>query len=563
MSAHEDEYERVAGAIAIESLLEGLIESGGVSLCLNEPDARPEPIVLMEQHAGETLVMDLSSVDYLLSRLQDGATFFLRGQSQGKVVRTPSLELTEVRHAGGRYLCCSDYPAYLDVLQRRESFRAELRMGMEVPVTLFGHDDLAVQGELKDLSQEGCQVELPLTASGILAQADAEPIKMAFKFPDGTYFEVQGEVRHQKTDPDQQLLRIGFRFTHCSSDQERQIWYFVCEIEREASRYKKDNQAGRQPSPLFEAPQKRASGDHIGRRELKHYATPMARRLAKVAAYLDSQMLLLQNGSDVDSRQLSRYADRLMTLHEEDREALLFATRCMTREPLLVRHSLSVAVHLLDLVGTHIPHDLRKAITASAMVHDLGKALVPQVLFQAAKFEGTHRSAMSEHVDLIMSRLNNCHWLSARIAQAVIGGINERMDGSGYPKGLNGDQLHELAKASAIVDVVEAMRRDRADRPARTVQQIYRHLLKNPHQFDPRWIKRYVEHFKALPIGSLVRFSSEQLAWVLRVDAKGNPTEVQVAKRAEPPSNDNLGGLIRGNVTERLGRPVGEVAVST
>ncbi|MCL7929277.1 HD domain-containing phosphohydrolase [Halomonas llamarensis] len=563
MSAQEGEYERVAGPVAIESLLDGLIESGGVSLCLNEAGTRPEPIVLMEQHAAETLVMDLSSVDHLLTRLQKGASFFLRGQAQGKVVRTPSLELTEVRHAGGRYLCCSDYPAYLDVLQRRESFRAELRMGMEVPVTLFGHDDLVAEGELRDLSQDGCQVELPMTASGILSQADALPLKMGLKFPDGTYFEVQGEVRHRKTDPDHQLLRIGLRFANCSSEQERQIWYFVCEIEREASRYEKDsNKAGRQPSPLFEASKKR-SGDNIGQRELKHYATPMARRLAKVAAYLDSQMLLLQNGSDVNSRQLSRYADRLLALHEEDREALLFATRCMTREPLLVRHSLSVAVHLLDLVGPHIAQDLRKAIAASAMVHDLGKALVPQVLFQAPKFEGVHRSAMSEHVELILSRLHNCHWLSTRIAQAVIGGINERMDGSGYPKGLSGRQLHDLAKASAIVDVVEAMRRDRADRPARTAQQIYRHLLRHPHQFDPSWMKRYIEHFKALPIGSLVRFSGEQLAWVLRLDAKGNAVEVRLAKQSEPPSNENLGAVIRGDVGERLGRPVGEVAVST
>lgn len=563
MSAHDNEYERVEGSGSIESLLDGLIESGGVSLCLDEPDAQPEPIVLMEQHAGVALVMDLSSVDYLLPRLQEGATFFLRGQAKGKVIRTPSLELTEVRHAGGRYLCCSGYPDYLDVLQRRESFRAELRMGMEVPVTLYGHDSLAVQGELRDLSQEGCQVELPMTASGILSQAESQPLKMAFKFPDGTYFEVQGEARHQKTEPDQQLLRIGFRFLDCNSDQERQIWYFVCEIEREASRYNKENQASRQSSPLFEVPQKRTSGDNVGQRELKHYATPMARRLAKVAAYLDAQMLLLQNGSDVDARQLSRYADRLLTLHEEDREALLFATRCMAREPLLVRHSLSVAVHLLDLVGTQIPQDVRKAIAASAMVHDLGKALVPQVLFQAARFEGTHRNVMSEHVDLLLSRLKNCHWLSAHIAQAVIGGINERLDGSGYPKGLSGEHLHDLAKASAIVDVVEAMRRDRADRPARTAQQIYRHLLRHPHQFDPRWIKRYIEHFKSLPIGSLVRFSSEQLAWVQRLDARGNPAEVQITQDDAPPSNDNLGAVIRGDVLGRLGRPVSEVAVST
>ncbi|MGS2742049.1 HD domain-containing phosphohydrolase [Halomonas sp. LS-001] len=564
MEAHQNDYERVTGPVMIELLLNGLIENGGVSLCLDVPGARQDPIILMEQHADKTLVMDLSSVDYLLPQLQDGVSFSLHGQSQGKLVRTPSLELTEVRRSGGRYLCCSHYPSYLDVLQRRDAFRAELRMGMQVQVTLLGADNQVVNGELRDLSQEGCQVELPMSASGILAAADRSPVKMALKFPDGTYFEVYGEARYQKTEPDQQLLRAGFRFSRCSSEQERQVWYFVCEIEREAARYERENQGNRQPSPLFEVPKKRyAADDHVGRRELRHYATPMARRLAKVSGYLDSQMLLLQNGSDIDARQLSRYADRLLALHEEDREALLFATRCMAREPLLVRHGLSVAIHLLDLVGDNIPQDVRKAIAASAMVHDLGKALVPQVLFQAKKFDASHRDTMSEHVELLLLRIKSCHWLSASIAHAVIGGINERMDGSGYPKGVNGEQLHELAKASAIVDVVEAMHRDRADRPARTAQQIYRHLLRHPHQFDPRWMKRYIEHFKALPIGSLVRFSSDQLAWVLRLDARGNPTEVQVTEHPEPPTSDNLGTLIRGNVIERLGRPVSEVAVST
>ena len=130
MAAQQDEFETVASTTVIESLLNALIETGGVSLCLATADARPEPIVLMEQHRDQTLVMDLSSVDYLLHHLQGGAAFYLRGQAQGKVVQTPLLHLTETRHAGGRFLCCSDYPATLDVLQRRESFRAELRMGM-------------------------------------------------------------------------------------------------------------------------------------------------------------------------------------------------------------------------------------------------------------------------------------------------------------------------------------------------------------------------------------------------------------------------------------------------
>jgi len=210
-----------------------------------------------------------------------------------------------------------------------------------------------------------------------------------------------------------------------------------------------------------------------------------------------------------------------------------------------------------------MPRELRKAIVASGLIHDLGKALVPQVLFKAPHFEASHRKAISEHVQLLLDRLRSCQWLSAGVAQAVVGGINERMDGSGYPGGLSGGDLNELAKAGAIVDVVEAMRRDRADRPAKTVQQIYRHLLQHPHQFDMRWVKRYIEHFKGLPVGSLARFSSQQQGWVLRIDASGNPTEVLLAPRVEPPMRDNIGVVVRNNISERLGKTVGEIAVST
>ncbi|MBT2785903.1 MULTISPECIES: HD domain-containing phosphohydrolase [unclassified Halomonas] len=562
MVAQQDEFETIVSTTVIESLLNTLIETGGVSLCLAAAGARPEPIVLMEQHLGQTLVMDLSSIDYLLHHLQGGAAFYLRGQAQGKVVKTPLLHLTETRQAGGRFLCCSDYPASLEVLHRRESFRAELRMGMVVSASLYG-GDAEIEGELRDLSQDGCLLELPLAASGLLAET-ATPLKLAFTFPDGTYFEVFGKARHQKTDAERHLLRVGFNFVECSAEQERQIWYFVCEIEREAARYKKEEQGERQPSPLFALPSKRSgAGELLGRRDVKRYATPMARRLVKVAAYLDAQLLSLQQGSDIDGRQLSRYADRILDFHEEDREALLFASRCLFPEPLIVRHGIAVAIHLLDFVGASMPRELRKAIVASGLVHDLGKALVPQVLFKAPHFEASHREAISEHVQLLLDRLHSCQWLSAGVAQAVIGGINERMDGSGYPGGVSGADLSELAKASAVVDVVEAMRRDRADRPAKTAQQIYRHLLQHPHHFDMRWIKRYIDHFKGLPVGSLARFSSQQQGWILRIDAKGNPTEVLLAPQVEPPMRDNVGVVVQNNITERLGRTVSEIAVST
>ncbi|WP_447554882.1 HD domain-containing phosphohydrolase [Vreelandella sp. EE22] len=564
MEVEQNGFESVTNSSVISSLLKTMIESGGVSICLTSPGARPEPIVLMEQHEGETLVMDLSSVSYLLHQLQSGEPFYLRGQSQGKVIRTAHLTLTETRQSGGRFLCCSQYPEELWVLQRRESFRAQLRMGMTVVVTVTDEQGQSVQGELRDLSQSGCQVELPLSASGLLAQS-CSPLTLGYAFPDGTSFTIDAEARHQLTDAEYHLLRVGFEFVDHSAEQSRKVWYFVCEIEREAIRYDKEaSEAMRQSSPLFDAQGAEKGEQHqVGRRDLKHYATPAARRLVKVAAYLDAQLLLLQQGSDIDSRQLSLNADRIISLHKEDRQALLFASRCLSLEPLLVRHGISVAIHLLDWVGGDVPEDVRKALVASSLVHDLGKALVPQVIYTAPHFEATHRKALSEHAALLLQRLKSCQWLSQGIAQTVIKGINERLDGSGYPDQLRGDEISELSKACAIIDVVEAMRRDRPDRPAKTTQEIYRYLLRHPHQFDARWVKRYIDHFKSLPVGALALFSSEQLAWVVRVDEQGAPTEVVLTEEAVPPLRGTLKYSVAGDVVERLGMPRREVAVST
>ncbi|EWH03844.1 hypothetical protein Q427_01035, partial [Halomonas sp. BC04] len=301
---------------------------------------------------------------------------------------------------------------------------------------------------------------------------------------------------------------------------------------------------GRLPSMLFQS--QAVAAAPVGRRNLLSYPTPMARRLSRVAGYLDAQLLELQQGGGIDSIQLSRHADMLLMLADEDMEALLFATRCLAREPLLVRHGLSVAAHILALAdGATVPRDMRKALAASAMVHDLGKGLIPGNLLSATSLDEGGYAQLKMHVALLDQALAGCQWLSAGVVKAVVGGINERLDGSGYPAGHDGDQLQELSRMSAVVDVVDAMRRERPDRPAWRIDAVYRHLLSNPGQFDPRWAKRYIQRFGLRPVGALVRFGNGDMAWIQRLDQQGKPFQVQLTDVVEPPG-EALGEVLRG-----------------
>jgi HD-GYP domain-containing protein (c-di-GMP phosphodiesterase class II) len=301
----------------------------------------------------------------------------------------------------------------------------------------------------------------------------------------------------------------------------------------------------------------------IARRNAQRYPTPMTKRLARVAGYLDAQLFELQTQPRVDPVQLSRHTDRLLVLHDEDREALLFAVRCLYQEASLVRHGLSVAVHLLDLATQRrMPRDACKAVAACAMVHDMGKAFLPEELLKAPALDEQQRDELHTHVARTRPALESCHWLSASIVQSVVMEINERLDGSGYPAGLAGDRLGELSRLAMVVDVVDAMRRDRADRPVRRVSEIYRHLLDHPEQFDQHWVRRYIQTYGLTPIGALVRFESGDLAWVQRLNASGQPSEVQLTEAVKPPDVD-LGEVLSGEaLSSRLGRPLEEVPLS-
>ena len=563
MGQQGDEFIRVGSPSEIEVLLDQLIQPGGASLLLDRPGGAPMPVVVMEQAPPESMLLDITAVREIVGELKRGVGFRLLGQVHGKMIRTPALKAMQVEVLQGRVQCQCDYPHYLEEMQRREAYRARLRLGMEVGAILRGSEgdgDVTVQGDLKDLSQQGCQLELPSSAATLLAEAALVEIELCF--PNGSRFTVQAAPRHKVADSDRQTLRVGFQFHDCSAEQERKLWFFVREIERESSRYSDEPDVGRLPSMLFQS-QSGGASPSVGRRNLLNYPTPMARRLARVAGYLDAQLLELQQGDDIDPVQLSRHADMLLQLAEEDIEALLFATRCLGQEPVLVRHGLGVAVHMLALAGaSSVPRDVRKALAASAMIHDLGKGLLPAGLLAVGSFGPDEHARLKQHVDLLVQRMERCQWLSEKVMHAVVVSANERLDGSGYPAGVMSEELSELARMSAVVDVVDAMRRSRADRPAWRIDAVYRHLLKSPQQFDPRWVKRYVQRFGLRPVGSLVRFSGGALAWIQRLDQQGKPFQVQLTEETAPPG-EAMGEVLRGDVESRLGEMVEEVPVST
>lgn len=513
-----------AGEIA--ALLEAMSQPGGVSLSFEEQAAPPVPVLLVEALGGQQLTLDVTAVSTIAGALTAERAFRLTGQANGAMVATEVLVATPLNDVPGRLRFACPYPQRLEVWHRRNDFRAELGPGMSVAVELDTDvPNEVVHGELLNLSLGGCLLKLPLARAVALRQGQALP-RLEAIFPSGQRFVACGEVRHVQADEGWQRALVGCEFRAVTPRFERLIWYLVQEIEREGvRRAMPDADHARPASALFQtAP---AAGKSSARRAPAAYATPMARRLAKVADYLNAQLLELQQGAPIDSALLSRNSDLLLSLLEEDREALLFASVCLHREPHLVQHCLSVAIRLADLArARNAPRELLKALIAAGLVHDLGKALLPVALLESPGFDDAQRHQLAAHVALIQERLRACRWLSASVVGSVVGQANERLDGSGYPGGCGSDELPELSRMAAVVDAIDAMGRPRADREAWSCEAIYRHLLTHGRTFDSQWVQRYIRHFGLHPIGSLAHFSGGGRGWIQRLDQRGLPRQV-------------------------------------
>jgi len=136
------------------------------------------------------------------------------------------------------------------------------------------------------------------------------------------------------------------------------------------------------------------------------------------------------------------------------------------RDPYTAGHQLRVAALAAAIARQMgLPDEQVHAIRLAGMVHDLGKIRIPaEILAKPGKITDIEFSLIQVHPQAGYDILKdiNFPW---PIAQLVLQ-HHERMDGSGYPQGLKGEQIELGARILSVADVVEAISSHRPYRPA-------------------------------------------------------------------------------------------------
>ncbi|HJV28797.1 MAG TPA: HD-GYP domain-containing protein, partial [Aromatoleum sp.] len=179
-------------------------------------------------------------------------------------------------------------------------------------------------------------------------------------------------------------------------------------------------------------------------------------------------------------------------------------------------HSVSVCALLTSFARTlELPREVIKEISIGALLHDVGKAKVPDdILNKPAKLTEAEFDKMKSHVVQSKIILQHTPGIS-EIALDVAAQHHERYDGTGYPNKLKGSEISLYGQMGAIVDVYDAITSNRVYHKGMPPTQALRKLLEwSKYHFDPKLVHTFIRSVGIYPSGSLVRLESGKLAVV-------------------------------------------------
>lgn len=133
-------------------------------------------------------------------------------------------------------------------------------------------------------------------------------------------------------------------------------------------------------------------------------------------------------------------------------------------------------------------------LLAAAPLHDAGKVAIPDaVLLKPGRLDDDERAVMETHAEVGHLLLRNTSSDVLRLAASVAHTHHERWDGTGYPRGLGGEEIPLEGRVTAIVDVYDALSSDRVYRPAFPRERVVEMLRdgRGSH-FDPELLDAFL-----------------------------------------------------------------------
>lgn len=163
----------------------------------------------------------------------------------------------------------------------------------------------------------------------------------------------------------------------------------------------------------------------------------------------------------------------------------------------------------------NLPSSVMEELSMGNLLHDIGKSFLKhEIIFKDGKLSNEEFEYVKQHPRYGYHVVKNLSNLS-NASKDIVLHHHERLDGTGYPNKLKGDEISQLARITAISDVYDALTTDRCYRKKWTTVKALDFLVENagPH-LDISMVHSFMQLVAVYPTGSTVRLSDNRLAIV-------------------------------------------------
>lgn len=198
-------------------------------------------------------------------------------------------------------------------------------------------------------------------------------------------------------------------------------------------------------------------------------------------------------------------------------DALMWVARLREEDLNTYSHGVKVALYMIAL-GRHLgfPKRLMSTLGMIGTLADVGKTKLPRALLEKpGMLTPSEFAIVKEHVRLGLELLQQSMELPEEVEQGIAQ-HHERLDGSGYPKGLSGDEISIYGRIAAIADSFAALITPRAYANPLAPQEALMSLYEwAGTSFHEPLVEQFVQAIGVFPVGSLVELSTGEVAVVL------------------------------------------------
>lgn len=199
-------------------------------------------------------------------------------------------------------------------------------------------------------------------------------------------------------------------------------------------------------------------------------------------------------------------------------ETINLLTDIYLTDDYIFQHSLNVTIYALA-IGANLKLNAKELteLGKGALLHDIGKVFIdPEVLQKPDKLSNEEYEMMKTHTTLGYEFLRKNHTISSVIAHCAFQ-HHERIDGTGYPRGIKGKDIHLFAQIIGVADVFDAVTSNRVYRkamlPHEGLELLYTSAI---NQFDIRIVEAFKNSVAVYPNGITVRLNDDRLGVVLK-----------------------------------------------